>query len=105
MLEFTGNHSTTLCISFVPFLISSLVSFSSSLLVIIYQQEEGIYLDGIVYSRIRTHGRQGPASKARMGSEYAAGMGPELHSRRGIARSVGDGELALYFLFKLPLPP
>jgi len=82
-----------------------LVSFSSSLSVIIYQQEEGIYLDGIVYSRIRTHGRLGPASKVRMGLEYSADIGTELLSHRGIARSVCDGELALYFLFKLPLPP
>ena len=64
MLLFTGDHSTILCLSFVPFLISLLVSFSSSLSVIIYQQEEGIYLDGIGYSRIRIHGRQESASKA-----------------------------------------
>ena len=112
MLKFTGDHSTTLCISFVPFPISSLVN-CSSLSVIIYQQEEGICLDGIVYSRIRTHGEQGPGRKPGMRSEYStvmrpeysAGMGPELRGRRGITGSVGDGELALYFLFKLPLPP
>ena len=66
MLFFTGDHSTILDLSFVPFLISLLDSFSSSLSGIIYQPEEEIYLDGMVYSRIRTKGRQGPASKAHM---------------------------------------
>ena len=51
LLESTSNPSTILCVSFVSFLISLLVSFLS-LSVIIYQQEEGIYLDHIVYSSI-----------------------------------------------------
>ena len=105
MLFFTGDHSTILFLSFVPFLISLLVSFSSSLSVIIYQPEEGIYLDGIVYSRIHTKDLQGPASKghmrsehlADMGSEHSADLGPELDSCRSIARCVYDGECFLFF--------
>ena len=113
MLEFTGDHSITLCISFVPFLISLLVSFSSALSVIIYQPEEGIYLDGIVNSRIRTYGWQGPASKAcrdrqaqRMWDRNTQRIW-DRNSRvaEGIATSVCDEELPLYFLFKLPIPP
>ena len=65
MLLFTGDDSIILCLSFLPFVISLLASFSSFLSIIIYQQEEGIYLDGIGYSRIRTHGRQESASKVK----------------------------------------
>ena len=60
-----------LYLSFVHFLISLLVSFSS-LSVIIYQQEEGIYLDGIVYSRIK---RVGTSKQSGYGIGTLSGYG------------------------------
>lgn len=72
---------------------------------IIDQWEEWIYLDGILYMRIRIHGRQRPESKPQDGSAFLTGRGPELHCRMGISSGGDDGELSSYFLFKLALPP